>query len=232
MKQLRMIIPTTLSLLLLAACGTQSQEDKQSSKAPEQKTEKKETNAKQDKATQETKNNNQTNDSKENKANQKDEPKTQTGPLTEQEIKHNVALLILNPNFEEDYISGHEVLEGKYSGRTDDGKIHHFKVNEVRLLQGQFEPTVIQAPEGMKFYEFDPPSGPCAVFIGVSRDKVAIWCSQAAYENYPEKLADGSITEYNVSDLKKMNMSSAQIQAVANKIVIGNNENQKPIRLD
>lgn len=231
MKQLRMIIPTTLSLLLLAACGTQSQEDKQTSKAPEQKTEKKETNAKQDKATQETKNNNQTNDSKENTANQKEEPKTQTGPVTEQEIKHNVALLILNPNLDQKYITGQEVLEGKYSAIVQD-QIHHFKVNEVRLLQGQFEPTVIQAPEGMKFYTFDPQSGPYAVYIGVSRDKVAIWRSQAAYENYPEKLADGSITEYNVSDLKKMNISTAQIQAVANKIVIGNNENQKPIRLD
>lgn len=231
MKQLRMIIPTTLSLILLAACGTQSQEDKQTSKAPEQKTEKKETNAKQDKATQETKNNNQTNDSKENTTNQKKEPKTQTGPLTEQEIKHNVALLILNPNLDQKYITGQEVLEGKYSAVFQD-QIHHFKVNEVRLLQGQFEPTVIQAPEGMKVYTFDPQSGPYAVYIGVSRDKVAIWRSQAAYENYPEKLADGSITEYNVSDLKKMNISTAQIQAVANKIVIGNNENQKPIRLD
>ncbi|MEJ7508574.1 hypothetical protein WMA08_10650 [Staphylococcus simulans] len=231
MKQLRMILTMILSLLLLAACGTQSQEDKQTSKSSEQKTETKETNAKQDKVTSETKNNNQTNTSKESTENQKEEPQTQKGPLTEQEIKHNVALMILNPNFDQKYITGQEVLEGKYSAIVQD-QIHHFKVNEVRLLQGRFEPTVIQAPEGMKFYTFDPQSGPYAVYIGVSRDKVAVWRSQAAYENYPEKLADGSITEYNISDLKKMNKSSAQIQAVANKIVIGNNENQKPIRLD
>lgn len=55
MKQLRMILTMILSLLLLAACGTQSQEDKQTSKSSEQKTETKETNAKQDKVTSETK---------------------------------------------------------------------------------------------------------------------------------------------------------------------------------
>ncbi|MCP6640292.1 hypothetical protein NL504_27635, partial [Klebsiella pneumoniae] len=86
---------------------------------------------------------------------QKEEPQTQKGPLTEQEIKHHVALMILNPNFDQKYITGQEVLEGKYSAIVQD-QIHHFKVNEVRLLQGRFEPTVIQAPEGMKFYTFDP----------------------------------------------------------------------------
>ncbi|WP_412518550.1 hypothetical protein [Staphylococcus simulans] len=88
------------------------------------------------------------------------------------------------------------------------------------------------APEGMKFYTLDPRSGPYAVFVGVSRDKVAIWCSQATYENYPAEVANGSIMEYQIADLKKMNISSTQIQSVANKIVVGNNEGQQVIRLD
>ncbi|MDY5060996.1 hypothetical protein [Staphylococcus simulans] len=232
MKQLRMIIPTTLSLLLLAACGTQSQEDKQSSKAPEQKTEKKETNAKQDKATQETKNNNQTNDSKENTANQKKEPKTQTGPLTEQEIKHNVALMILNPDFGEDYISGQEVLEGKYSGRTDDGKIHHFKVNEVHLIQPENEIQLTHAPTDMVYYIFDPRSCPCSVLVGISHEKVIIWGTQTYYADYNQEIENGFMKEYNVADLKKLNIPKSQIQAVESKIKIGNNEEQPIIRLD
>ncbi|PTI96128.1 hypothetical protein BU019_09390 [Staphylococcus simulans] len=232
MKQLRMIPTMTLSLLLLAACGTQSQEDKQTSKSSEQKTETKETNAKQDKVTSETKNNNQTNTSKESTENQKEEPQTQKGPLTEQEIKHNVALMILNPNFDQKYITGQEVLEGKYSGRTDDGKIHHFKVNEVHLIQPESEMKLIHAPTDMVYYIFDPRSGPYSVLVGISHEKVIVWGTQTYYADYNQEIENGFMKEYKVADLKKLNIPKSQIQAVESKIMIGNNEQQPIIRLD
>lgn len=232
MKQLRMILTMILSLLLLAACGTQSQEDKQTSKSSEQKTETKETNAKQDKVTSETKNNNQTNTSKESTENQKEEPQTQKGPLTEQEIKHNVALMILNPNFDQKYITGQEVLEGKYSGRTDDGKIHHFKVNEVHLIQPESEMKLIHAPTDMVYYIIDPRSGPYSVLVGISHEKVIVWGTQTYYADYNQEIENGFMKEYKVADLKKLNIPKSQIQAVESKIMIGNNEQQPIIRLD
>ncbi|WP_057510070.1 hypothetical protein [Staphylococcus simulans] len=232
MKQLRMILTMILSLLLLAACGTQSQEDKQTSKSSEQKTETKETNAKQDKVTSEPKNNNQTNTSKESTENQKEEPQTQKGPLTEQEIKHNVALMILNPNFDQKYITGQEVLEGKYSGRTDDGKIHHFKVNEVHLIQPESEMKLIHAPTDMVYYIFDPRSGPYSVLVGISHEKVIVWGTQTYYADYNQEIENGFMKEYKVADLKKLNIPKSQIQAVESKIMIGNNEQQPIIRLD
>ncbi|MHD0396662.1 hypothetical protein ACY2DA_02105 [Staphylococcus simulans] len=229
MKRFKIILGVLLSLAFIAACGTHEQDDKQTSKTTEHKP--KQANSSSNQSSETKHHEKTTKISNESTDEQKKEPEIQTGPITEQELKYNVALMLLNPNFDQSYIAGQEVLSGQYSASFQ-GQIHHFKVNEVRLLQGQYEPNVIQAPEDMKFYTFDPQTGPFAVYVGVSHDKVVIWRSQAAYENYPELRAQGEIIEYRVSDLKKLNISRAQIQSVTNKIVLGHNERQQVQRLD
>ena len=232
MKQLRIITIASLLVLLLSACGHKDEESKQTEEPKQEKQETKTTEK--DKA--------KTEDSKkeEKKENVKQETKTEaktadvqkTGPLTQEEIKHNVALMLLNPNLEEHFISGQELLSGKYKG-SERAQIHVFKINEIRLLQGgEFNTTVSNAPEGMLFYECDPYAGPFAVKIGVSRDKVAIWGGHSGLANYPQDVASGYITEYKISDLEKQGIPKAQVDAVASKIVLGNNERQPIIRLD
>ena len=89
-------------MLLLSACGHKDEESKQTEEPKQEKQETKTTEK--DKA--------KTEDSKkeEKKENVKQETKTEaktadvqkTGPLTQEEIKHNVALVLLNPNLKKD----------------------------------------------------------------------------------------------------------------------------------
>ena len=76
MKQLRIITITSLLVLLLSACGHKDEESKQTEEPKQEK--------------QETKTEAKTADVQ------------KTGPLTQEEIKHNVALVLLNPNLKKD----------------------------------------------------------------------------------------------------------------------------------
>ncbi|MGV3128879.1 hypothetical protein ACEE96_05055 [Staphylococcus simulans] len=123
-------------------------------------------------------------------------------------------------------------MNGKFIGIAQ-GEKHTFKISELRLLHGgNYQLLVNNAPEGMDFYDIDPSTTMAATHIGISQDKVAIWSSQTAYANYPQDVASGYITEYKISDLEKQGIPKAQVNAVASKIVLGNNESQPIIRLD
>ncbi|MCD8916003.1 hypothetical protein K2V61_10640 [Staphylococcus simulans] len=228
MKQLRIITIASLLVLLLSACGHKDEESKQTEK-PKQET----------KTTEKDKAKAEDSKKEEKKENVKQETKTEaktvdvqkTGPLTQEEIKHNVALMLLNPNLNKRFISGQEVLEGKYTGIMQ-GQTHTFKVNEIRLIKGKQALNIAGAPNGMDFYEVSPVCGPYVTYIGISREYVIIGGTQAAVLNYNDEINQGYASQFKVSDLEKQGISKAQVDAVASKIVLGNNERQPIIRLD
>lgn len=222
MKQLRIITITSLLVLLLSACGHKDEESKQTEK-PKQET----------KTTDKDKAKAEDSKKEEKKENVKQETKTETkiGPLTQEEIKHNVALMLLNPNLNKRFISGQEVLEGKYTGIMQ-GQTHTFKVNEIRLIKGKQALNIAGAPNGMDFYEVSPVCGPYVTYVGISREYVIIGGTQAAVLNYNDEINQGNASQFKVSDLEKQGIPKAQVNAVASKIVLGNNESQPIIRLD
>lgn len=222
MKQLRIIAIASLLVLLLSACGHKDEESKQTEK-PKQET----------KTTDKDKAKAEDSKKEEKKENVKQETKTETkiGPLTQEEIKHNVALMLLNPNLNKRFISGQEVLEGKYTGIMQ-GQTHTFKVNEIRLIKGKQALNIAGAPNGMDFYEVSPVCGPYVTYVGISREYVIIGGTQAAVLNYNDEINQGNASQFKVSDLEKQGIPKAQVNAVASKIVLGNNESQPIIRLD
>ena len=222
MKQLRIITITSLLVLLLSACGHKDEESKQTEK-PKQET----------KTTDKDKAKAEDSKKEEKKENVKQETKTETkiGPLTQEEIKHNVALMLLNPNLNKRFISGQEVLEGKYTGIMQ-GQTHTFKVNEIRLIKGKQALNIAGAPNGMDFYEVSPVCGPYVTYVGISREYVIIGGTQAAVLNYNDEINQGNASQFKVSDLEKQGIPKAHVNAVASKIVLGNNESQPIIRLD
>ncbi|WP_162912211.1 hypothetical protein [Staphylococcus sp. EZ-P03] len=222
MKQLRIITITSLLVLLLSACGHKDEESKQTEK-PKQET----------KTTDKDKAKAEDSKKEEKKENVKQETKTETkiGPLTQEEIKHNVALMLLNPNLNKRFIRGQEVLEGKYTGIMQ-GQTHTFKVNEIRLIKGKQALNIAGAPNGMDFYEVSPVCGPYVTYVGISREYVIIGGTQAAVLNYNDEINQGNASQFKVSDLEKQGIPKAQVNAVASKIVLGNNESQPIIRLD
>lgn len=231
MKQLRIIITVCTLVCLLVACGQKEDKQATSKKATDNNVQ----TDKKDKSKQDTKKDSETHNAIDNEEKEKQTTESsahKTGPLSKEEIKQEVALMLLNPQLKTEFITGQELLDGKYTGILMDGKSHPFKVDELRLMQTDHSITVNGTPNGMEIYEVSPVNGNYVTYIGVSREYVAIGGTQSALLNYNDEINSGFLTQYKVSDLEKMGVSKVQVAAVANKVVLGNNEPLEIKQLD
>lgn len=165
-----------------------------------------------------------------------DEEKTESGPLTDAEIKKEVAMMLLSPKLKKQFINGRQLMEGQYPGvwGKEQGKPYEviLEANEYRLSNGRPLPPIYGGPEGMRYFEASPPSGSFVTIVGVSREYVCIIGTQGAMVNYEEEMNSGLSQQFRVQDLKQSITNQAEINQVMNKITLGNNEFLKPKRID
>ena len=227
-------------IVILASCGkTDDQEKENHSKKETEVHQKTKTNKETDSEKQSSEaskqKENQKQDNQDSTEDQKQETQKNT-PLSDEEIKKEVAMMLLSPQLKKQFINGRQLLEGQYPGTwgVEQGKPYEviLEANEYRLSDGRSMPPIYGGPEGMRYFEASPPSGSFATIVGVSREYVCIIATQSAINNYEEALNSGTSQQFRVKDLKQNITNQAEINQVMNKITLGNNEFLKPKRID
>ncbi|RZI01121.1 hypothetical protein EIG99_09620 [Staphylococcus condimenti] len=229
-------------IVILASCGkTDDQEKENHSKKETEAHQKTKTNKETDSEKQSSETSkqkeNHKQDKQDNTEDQKQKEETQKNtPLSDEEIKKEVAMMLLSPQLKKQFINGRQLLEGQYPGTwgVEQGKPYEviLEANEYRLSDGRPMPPIYGGPEGMRYFEASPPSGSFATIVGVSREYVCIIATQSAINNYEEALNSGTSQQFRVQDLKQNITNQAEINQVMNKITLGNNEFLKPKRID
>lgn len=225
-------------IVILAGCGKINEQDKENQSSKKTETHQKTTSNKEiDSEKQTTKVSEEENQKKDNIEDKKRKEEIQNNtPLSDQEIKKEVAMMLLNPQLKKQFINGQQLIDGKYPGTwgVEQGKPYEviLEANEYRLSDSRPLPPIYGGPEGMRYFEASPPSGSFATIVGVSREYVCIIGTQSAVVNYEEEINSNLSQQFRVQDLKQNITNQSEINQVMNKITLGNNEVLKPKRID
>ena len=207
MKNINKFLLTFGSLSLamtLTACSNGEKTEKHDNNKEKQEA----TTDKQDKPKQESnQSETQKNENKKNDNSQENEQKL--------DDKTKLALAFFAKGTEKHMLSRDEVLTGVFTVRNGSES----EKKQLYKLVLSKEDSVVNAPQGMKFYKVYPSIGNFTSIIGIS-DKKIIAASTQSRLDYKQLLRTGK--EFNTQDLYKQFKNNSSLPELANKIEISN----------
>ena len=195
------------ALLLLSACnnGDSSSDSKGASKVED--TQKSEDSKKG--------NDSKSSSSKESSNQSSKSKQSSTNDISNLSEKEKLALVFLANESGEYAITKNDILTGRYTTQTSDGKkteeLKHFAIS--RDME-----SIPNAPEGMKFYVVSPSIGQFSSVIGVSDEKIYLGGTQSQIPSYKDALKTGE--EHDTKEVYDKYKDSNEFKQIANKINI------------